>query len=48
MPECKTRDELIAIANEVLDSLRPKNLQIWQVKETLRFAIELVEREKLK
>ncbi len=48
MPEVKTKEELKAIAMEVLDALRPKQLQIWQVKETLRFAIEIVEQERLK
>lgn len=48
MPEVKTKEELKAIAMEVLDVLRPRQLQIWQVKETLRFAIEIVEQERLK
>lgn len=42
-----TKDELKAVAVEILDSLRPKKLQIWQVKEALRFAIELADRERL-
>lgn len=48
MPEVKTKEELKAVAMEVLDALRPRQLQIWQVKETLRFAIEIVEQERLK
>ena len=46
--EIKVKEELESIAAEVLDALRPKHLQIWQVKETLRFAIRLADREQLK
>ena len=31
MPEVKTKEGLKAVAMEVLDALRPRQLQIWQV-----------------
>ncbi len=43
-----SKDELKDIARELLDSLRPRKLQIWQVKEVFRYAIEFVDRERLK
>lgn len=42
-----SKDELKGIARELLDILRPRKLQIWQVKETFRFAIELADQERL-
>lgn len=45
--EHASKDELKEIARELLDTMRPRKLQIWQVKEALRFAIEMADREQL-
>lgn len=43
-----SKDELKEIARELLNTLRPRKLQIWQVKEIFRFSIELADQEQLK
>jgi len=42
-----SKDELKNVAVELLDSLRPRKMQIWQVKEVLRYAMEFADRERL-
>ncbi len=41
--EHKSKEELEAIAKDVLSELKPRRLPVWQVKEVLRFALELAE-----
>lgn len=43
-----TEGELQAIARELLNDLRPRKLQIWQIREILSLAAKLVDRERLK
>lgn len=47
-PECATKEELREMAQELLEFLRPKKLAIWQVKEVLRRAENMVDWEPLK
>ncbi len=44
----KSKDELYLLAEKHVDMLRGEGLPIWQAKEALRFAIELMDWEKLK
>ena len=41
--EHKSKEELEAIAEDVLSELKPRRLPVWQVKEVLRFALKLAE-----
>lgn len=41
--EHKSKEELEAIAEDVLSELKPRRLPVWQVKEVLRFALRLAE-----
>ena len=42
------KDELMGIAEEVIEFLRPKCLPYWQVKEITRIIIDMLWQEKLK
>jgi len=46
--EYEPKNEIIKIAREVIDFLRPKELPVWQVKEVLSSAAKLADWEKLK
>lgn len=43
-----SKEDLGKIAENLVDTLRPYNLPIWQAKETLRFAIDRLEHEPLR
>jgi len=43
-----TKDGVKDVARELLDSLRSRKMQIWQVKEAFRYAIEFADQERLK
>ena len=45
--QVRKKDELKALAQKVIDFLRPERLQFWQVKEILRFASEQLDKEAL-
>ena len=45
--QVRKKDELKALAQKVIDVLRPERLQFWQVKEILRFASEQLDKEAL-
>lgn len=42
------KDELMGIAKEVIEFLRPKGLKFWQIKEITRDMIDVLWKEKLK
>ncbi|WP_298069685.1 hypothetical protein [uncultured Mailhella sp.] len=42
------KDELMRIAEEVIEFLRPKGLKFWQIKEITRDMIDVLWKEKLK